>query len=150
VITGDLDEALSLHPELVAYSRYDLQLAPWQALYGAQAILTLRLEDMKADPQGTLDRVAAHLGRPGAFQWRDDLGAQNVSAERIRKFPLYDLLIEHPIAATLRRTLAPRWLRAAIKGRLQMRDRPEPTEASHRRLAKAVAEGAVVWRAAKG
>jgi hypothetical protein len=149
VIAGDLDEALSRHPELIAYSRYDLQLAPWQALYGADAILTLRLEDMNADPQGTLDRVAAHLGRPGAFRWRDDLGAQNVSAERIRKFPLYDLLIEHPVAAALRRTLAPRWLRAAIKGRLQMRERPEPSEASRRRLAEAVGEGAAIWRDAK-
>jgi len=148
VIDGDLDAALDSHPELVAYSRYDLQLEPWRALYGDDAILTLRLEDMKTDPQGVLDRVAAHLGRPGAFRWQTDMGAQNVSAERIRKFPLYALLIEHPAAAALRRTLAPRWLRDAIKRHLQMRERPEPTAASRARLLAAVEDGAVIWRAA--
>jgi hypothetical protein len=148
VISGILDDAVTQNPEIIAYSRYDLQLAPWRALFGDDAILPLRLEDMKTDPQGVFDRVAAHLGRPGAFRWQNDLGAQNVSAERIRKFPLYDLLIEHPVASSLRRTLAPRWLRDAIKRNLQMRQRPELSEASRQRLAEAVADGAVVWRAA--
>ena len=148
VVSGDLDDALERLPEIAAYSRYDEQLAPWRALFGADAVLCLRMEDMKADPQAVLDRVAAHLGRPGAFAWREDLGPQNVSAERIRKFPGYRLLVEHPIAAALRRALVPRGLRDRVKGRLRMRERPEPSDAARARLAGTVAGGVRGWRAA--
>jgi hypothetical protein len=148
VVTGDLDAALARHPEIIAYSRYDEQLVPWRRLFGAKAVLCMRMEDMQADPQAALDRVAAHLGRPGAFAWVEDLGPQNVSAERIRKFPGYDLLVAHPAAAALRRALVPRGLRDAVKARLRMRKRPEPTLEARARLAEAVAGGAAEWLAA--
>jgi hypothetical protein len=144
----DLDHAIDALPEMTAYSRYDEQLAPWRALYGSDAILCLRLEDMKADPQGTLERVAVHLGRPGAFRWVEDMAPQNVSAERIRRFPGYAALVESAPATWLRRNLIPQALRDLIKGRLQMRERPEPTAANRARLAEETVSGKAEWQAA--
>jgi hypothetical protein len=144
----DLDHAIDALPEMTAYSRYDEQLAPWRALYGLDAILCLRLEDMKADPQGTLERVAVHLGRPGAFRWVEDMAPQNVSAERIRRFPGYAALVESAPATWLRRNLIPQALRDLIKGRLQMRERPEPTAANRARLAEETVSGKAEWQAA--
>jgi hypothetical protein len=133
---------------MTAYSRYDEQLAPWRALYGLDAILCLRLEDMKADPQGALERVAVHLRRPGAFRWVEDMAPQNVSAERIRRFPGYAALVESAPATWLRRNLIPQALRDLIKGRLQMRERPEPTAANRARLAEETVSGKAEWQAA--
>jgi hypothetical protein len=144
----DLDKAIDALPEMTAYSRYDEQLAPWRALYGADAILCLRLEDMKADPLGALERVAVHLRRPGAFRWVEDMAPQNVSAERIRRFPGYAALVESAPATWLRRNLIPQALRDLIKGRLQMRERPEPTAANRARLAEETVSGKAEWQAA--
>ncbi|SDX92139.1 Sulfotransferase domain-containing protein [Albimonas donghaensis] len=150
VPAGGIETALETMPELIDYSRYAMQAAPWRARFGDGNLLLLRLEDMNRDPQGTLDRVGAFLGRPGAFRWAEDLGAQNVSAERIRRFPLYDLVIEHPAAAWLRRTLVPQSLRDAVKGRLRMRERPSLDDAARARIEALLAEDIAFWRAAAG
>lgn len=139
VISTPLSEALETHPELIAYSCYAMQIEPWIAAFGRENLLLLGMGDLRRDPQGLLDRVGAFLGREGLV-WRDDLGQMNVSAERIRKFPLHDLLVDHPVAAWLRRRLVPQALRDRIKAARQMTARPDLDAATRARLAAIFAE----------
>ncbi len=133
-ITCGIDEAIEKHPELIAYSRYGYQLAPYIERCGRERILHVEFEAMTAEPDATLKRIAAFLGAEGDVAWRGDLEAQNVSAERIRTFPLKSLIVDNPVATALRRTLAPRGLRDLVKARLQMRDRPRLSDESVRTL----------------
>jgi hypothetical protein len=125
VITCGIDDAIEKHPELVAYSRYAYQLEPWIARFGRERILTIVFEEMTANPDAELKRIAAYLGAKGEVAWRADLEARNVSAERIRKFPGYELIVDNPVATALRRSLIPRTFRNRVKSKLQMRERPE-------------------------
>lgn len=136
VITCPIDEAIDKHPELVAYSRYAFQMAPWVARFGRERILPVVFEEMTANPDAELKRIAAFLGAKGDVQWRDDLEARNVSSERIRKFPGYELIVDNPVATALRRALIPRALRDKVKSNLQMRERPELSPARRDELAE--------------
>lgn len=124
VITQGPEEAIARYPELVAYGRYGMQIAPYVEAYGREAVLLTSLETLRADPQGELTRIAAHLGhdadRWGPVTWREDLGAQNVSAQRIRKLPLHGLLVGNPVATALRRALVPKSVRSRIRDARQM------------------------------
>ena len=133
VVGPDISEALTTHPEIASYGEYARQIAPWVEAYGAEAVLVLTLEGMQADPQGTLDRVAAHLGRPG-LTWRNDLERMNVSAERIRRLPLQGLILDNPVATWLRRTLVPQSFRDRVKAARRMPERPALSEADRARL----------------
>jgi len=124
VITCPIDEAIDAHPELVAYSRYAYQLEPFVARFGKARILPVMFEKMTAAPDAELKRIAAFLGAEGDVAWKRDLDTQNVSSERIRKFPGYSLLVDNPVATFLRRTLVPQRLRDRVKSNLQMRERP--------------------------
>lgn len=139
-LTGDMGAALETHPELVAYSRYAMQIAPWAEAFGAGRIHMVSLEAMQQDPQATLAAVGRFLGLPGVPVWQEDQARVNVSAERIRRFPLYGLVVDNPVAAALRRTLVPRGLRDALKRRLQMRRRPALPDAARRALEALFAE----------
>ncbi len=134
VITCSIEEAIEKHPELIDYSRYGFQLQPFVERFGSERILNVEFERMTAEPQATLERIAAFLGAKGEVRWRDDLEAQNVSAERIRTFPLKSLMVDNPIATALRRTLVPRSVRDRVKSKFQMRDRPELPEKIRRQL----------------
>jgi len=139
VMGDDPVEAFRSHPELTAYSRYSMQLAPFVARYGRESIHLIRLEQMTADPDGTLARVGAFLGREG-LAWNHDLGAQNVSSERVRKLPLQGLIVDNPVATALRRALVPKSLRTWIRKSRQMQDRPELPETLKTELRASFAE----------
>lgn len=117
--------ALERLPAMVDYGRYGWQIAPYIEAYGREAVLLTSLERQKADPDGELARIAAHLGLAGPVAWDHGLGAQNVSAQRMRKFPLHGVLIDNPVARTLRRVLVPKALRRRIRQARQMTDRPQ-------------------------
>ncbi len=134
VIACGIDEAIEKHPELIAYSRFGYQLRPFIERFGRDRILHIEFERMTAEPDATLKRIAAFLGAAGEVRWRDDLEAQNVSAARIRTFPLKSLIVDNPFATALRRTLVPQALRDRVKSGLQMRERPELSEKSRREL----------------
>ncbi|HNR77007.1 MAG TPA: sulfotransferase [Parvularculaceae bacterium] len=125
VIACPIDEAIDKHPELIAYSRYAYQLEPWVRRFGKERILPVMFETMTKEKDAELKRIAAFLGAEGDVAWKEDLEAQNVSAERIRKFPGYSLIVDNPVATFLRRTLVPQRLRDRVKSNLQMRERPE-------------------------
>lgn len=117
--------AFDRHPELVEYGRYAMQIAPFLDAYGRDAVLLTSLERLRADPQGELRRVGIHLGLTHQPAWKEDIAPQNVSANRIRKLPLHDLLVANPVATALRRTLVPKALRRRIREARKFGDRPQ-------------------------
>lgn len=123
VISAPIEAALDLHPELQAYSCYGAQLAPWVEAFGPEAILIANMAELRRDPQGLLDRVGAHLSRDGLI-WEEELARMNVSAERVRRFPLHGLVFANPLATWVRRRFVPQALRDRIKRARQMQDRP--------------------------
>ncbi len=120
-----LDEAIEQHSELAAYSCYARQLTPFIEAFGKEAILLVFFDRLKRDPQGELERVAKFVGYTGTVRWQTDVDRRNVSAERVRRFPLYHLLVEHPLATTLRRGLVPKALRTKVRQMLTLRDAPD-------------------------
>lgn len=124
-MSDNVADAFRLHPELVDYSRFGMQIAPYVEVYGADNILLVSLEQMQVEPQPQLERVAAFLGMSSRPVWHEEQARVNVSADRIRRFPLYGFLVDNPIAEALRRTLVPQSARDWVKGRVQMRKRPE-------------------------
>lgn len=122
---GALETALDQHPELVDYSLYARQLAPYVTHFGVASIRVISLEAMQAEPQRTLEEVCAFLGYADRPVWHESHARENVSAERIRRFPLHRLVFDNPVATALRRALVPQALRDRIKRSRQMRTRPD-------------------------
>lgn len=140
VMSGEIGRAFEIHPELIAYSRYAMQIAPYVQRFGSERILMVSLEHLQQDPQVALARVGDFLGLAQSPVWHEEQARVNVSAERIRRFPLYDLLVESRAATALRRALVPRGLRDAVKNRLRMRQRPVPPDSLIRHLETVFAE----------
>ena len=131
---GPLDAAIDRHPELVDYSLYARQLAPYVARFEADAIHVTSLETMQAAPQRTLEEICAFLGYDRQPVWQTDHGRENASSERIRRFPLHGLIFGNSVATALRRRLVPQGVRDRIKRTRQMRTRPELPIGRRRRL----------------
>ncbi|MEM8561229.1 MAG: sulfotransferase [Pseudomonadota bacterium] len=140
VMSEDLNAAFEHHPELIAYSRYAYQIAPYLDAYGSERILLTSLERLKATPEAELSRICTFIGLEQTSSWQVDRAQENASAERIRRFPLYKLMVESSIATALRRTLVPKSLRELIKQRFQMRHRPQLHEALLEKLQAIFAE----------
>ena len=128
VLSVPLAEALETHGPLVDYGRYGWQVAPFVEVYGAEAILLTSLERMKANPGGELARVAAHIGYTGTVDWTEARETENVSSARSRKLPMHRLLVDNPVATTLRRRLVPKQIRTWVRTQRQYKGRPEIPE----------------------
>ncbi|MEJ1338295.1 MAG: sulfotransferase [Candidatus Sedimenticola sp. (ex Thyasira tokunagai)] len=120
----DIERAVERYPELTTYGQYAMQLEPYFEAFGSDAILPVFFDQLVNNPQSELVRICKFIGYEGEPQWVSDLHPSNVSRERIRRFPLYKLVIESEIAAWLRQTLIPKGLRNAVKSRLRMQHRP--------------------------
>ena len=59
---ADFDQAFREIPSLVHYSRYAMQLEPWRAAFGRDAIQVIRFEQFVRDRQATTAAVCGHLG----------------------------------------------------------------------------------------
>ncbi len=134
VIHCPIDDAIDKHPELISYSRYAMQLAPYIEAFGKEKILLLGFEKLKNQPQQELERVCQFLGYPGTPVWQEQVKQTNVSSQRIRKFPFYRQLVESTLATTLRRILVPQSIRNIVKGRLTMKERPTLSPAKIQQL----------------
>lgn len=130
----DFDTALEVHPELMAYSCYAHQLTPFIEHFGKESILPVFFDRLTAQPLAEFTRVCRFIGYTGNVQWDDSASRQNVSSERTRRLPLHDLLIEHPIAAKLRRWLVPKALRTKVRKSFGAVNPPELTEESRKQL----------------
>ena len=124
-IKVDIDTALRTNPELIEYGRYAYQIQPWIEAFGKENVLILSLEEMKRTPDAVLDEVCRFVGFKGIVSWTQEFAQENVSAERSRPLPLHSLLVDNPIATTLRRALVPKSVRTWIRRRRQMVERPE-------------------------
>lgn len=133
-ISKGINEAIIDNPELINYSLYYTQLSPYIDAYSKSQILLVFFERLKLDPQQELDRICVYLDYQGKMEWCQNLGLSNISSERIRKFPFYDVLIESEIAKHLRRTLIPKSFRKQIKQNFQMKHRPLLDEQTTRHL----------------
>ncbi len=134
VITCGIDEAIANHSELIEYSCYGRQIEPYLSAYGENSVLLVSFDRLKNCPQEELERICQFIGYMKHPEWAGNLAPTNVSRDRIKRFPLYDVLIESPFARILRRTLVPKSWRARIKRRLTMQQRPVPSNDSLRDL----------------
>jgi hypothetical protein len=129
-----IGEALDAYPELINYGRYAYQLEPYLEAFGKNRILPVFFGPLRKNPDRELQRIARHIGYEGTLGWDDTLGAQNVSSERIRRFPGYELLVDSKPMEFLRRRWVPQSLRDAVKSRLRMKERPTLSDADRRRV----------------
>lgn len=129
-----LEEAINRYPELVDYGRYAVQCEPYFEAFGRDAVLPVFFDRLIREPQAELERVCRFIGYQGRSIWAQDLRPSNVSSERIRKFPLYGLLVESGPATWFRRRFIPRGLRDSLKLKLSMEKRPALCEDSRARL----------------
>ena len=128
-----IEEALESYENFVSYSCYEKQIKPWIDAYGADNVLPVFFDRLRAFPQTELERVCKFIGYQGEVRWVESEKADNVSSERVRKFPLYSLLVESK-AATWARSFVPRGLREKAKSRLRMQARPELSDDTVARL----------------
>lgn len=119
-----IDVAIMKHPMLVDYSRYASQLAPYLSFYGHGRILPVFFERLMAQPQQEFERVGRFLGIVSPMRW-DMCEAKNVSSVRQRRGPVINTLLSVPIMQRLRRALLPEAVRAQVRSRWTMRERPQ-------------------------
>lgn len=124
-VGNDVASAFADRPEFISYSRYCDQLAPYLDRFGPDAILLTSLEALKADPQTELTRIGQHIGCKHPLVWQQDIGAQNVSSDRVRPLPFHWLLVRNPVARALRHALIPQALRTRVKASRKLKERPE-------------------------
>jgi hypothetical protein len=63
LIPWNLEESLTLDPELMESSRYATHLKAWRKTFGSQVLATLH-DDIQTDPQGYLNRLVDFIGVP--------------------------------------------------------------------------------------
>ncbi|MEM8536613.1 MAG: sulfotransferase [Pseudomonadota bacterium] len=130
----DLDTAIEKVDEITAFSQYAMQITPFVEAFGADRILLTSLEAFKRDGAGELARIGAFIGLRSPTTWQDALGPQNVSARRVRRIPLQGVLLDNPVAETLRRTLVPKSVRTRIRKARTMNIRPVLQDRTRNRL----------------
>jgi hypothetical protein len=127
IISCDIDQAVSEFTELIEYSCYYKQIRPYIDLFGKNKILLVFFDQLKNNSQSELERICYFLGYDKKPTWHN-FPPQNVSAERIRKFPLYRHLVESSLATLVRRVLIPKVVRNYIKNSLTIKNRPTPSD----------------------
>jgi hypothetical protein len=133
---GDsIAEAVERDASLVDYGRYAMQLRPWLDRFGADRVLLVAYDVLRSRPQEELDRLGRFLGADSPLIWRDDLGARNVSTERIRQGWFRRWFVDPAWATALRRAAVPKALRTRVREGMQMRQRPTLAEGDRARLA---------------
>jgi hypothetical protein len=121
----DPEYAFAQHPELIEYGCYAMQIQPYIDAYGIEDIYLTSLESIRTEPFAELGRIGRFLGLENPAIWQSELPTQNVSAKRIRRFPLHGLLVDNQAARTLRHLLVPKALRTRIREARTIGSRPE-------------------------
>lgn len=120
----DIEQAVTRYTELKSYSQYSKQLAPFIEAWGKDNILPVFFDRLLKHPQSELETIARFIGYTNAVTWQQDMKAENISSERVKRFAGDQLLIRNPVATWLRRHLIPQSFRDRIKNRLRMNQRP--------------------------
>ena len=119
-----IDRALDEGLGLVEYSRYAYQLRPYLDRFGFDNVMPIFFECLRARPQVELERVAKFIGYDRPPRWQAERFFES-SAERLRRSPLRDLLVEARPLAWARRRLVPKSVRTRVRRLWQMKDRPQ-------------------------
>ncbi|MCS6942440.1 MAG: sulfotransferase [Geminocystis sp.] len=127
VINTDINLAIDTHPELIAYSRYSMQIKPYFEAYGKEKVLPVFFERLLKNPQEELERICHFIGYNSRPKWHE-LGAVNDSSQRMRPRAWRDFLVEMPILKTIRKKLIPKQIRDWVKGFWMMKKRPQIKE----------------------
>jgi hypothetical protein len=114
-IVVTIDEAIDLHPELVDYGRYAMQLEPYLDAFGPDRVHPIFFERLVAEPQAELERLCEFLGSRGRPHWDRAMKPKNTTDERMRRSELRDVVVNAPVLAPLRRRLVPRGLTERVK-----------------------------------
>jgi len=133
VLKVPVGKALDEHPALIQFGQYAMQLQPYFDAFGKERVLPVFFDRLRSHPQEELERVCAFIGYDAHPKWKQDMGAKNVSGERMRKSKLRDLLVYAPGVSQLRQRL-PQGLRDRVKKLWTMNRRPTLTEGQTRRL----------------
>lgn len=133
-VGGPIDEAVEMHPALVDYGLYAMQLEPYVERFGWARVLPVFVGRLRRDPQGELERVARFIGLRGQARWDDSLEQQNVSSARLRDSGWRDAVAGLPASRALRRALLPERVRDRLKARWTMDRRPELGDEARRRV----------------
>ena len=134
VITCDINQAIDRYPELINYSCYGVQITPYLEEFGRKAVLPFFFDDLKNNKDKALNKVGEFIGCTKPLIWFDDLALNNVSAQRIRKFYGYGLLVNSKPMAWLRKNLIPQTVRDRVKKQLTMQQRPEISDVQRKRI----------------
>lgn len=134
VIECPIDEAVDRHPELIAYSRYTMQLEPFFESYGRDRVLPVFFDRVRDQPQAELERIARFIGYDRPVRWDDAQAQENASNQRMRKSPLRDALVNLPGVAQVRRGLIPQGVRDRVKQLWMMKQRPQLSEVRRQEL----------------
>ena len=126
-INCDINKAIDRYPELINYSCYGMQMAPFVEAYGEEALMPVFFNDLKFSPQSSLEAIGKFIGvsDSGSLNWDEQSGRDNVSKNRIRRFYGSDLIINSTFMTWLRQTFIPQAVRDRIKGHLTMGHRPQ-------------------------
>jgi hypothetical protein len=114
-ITVGLEDAVELHPELIDYGRYSMQLAPYIEAFGRESVLPVGFGRLVWHSQDELERICRFLGYRGRPLWDASLGPQNVGRERLRRSMVRHVLVQAPILREIRRALLPKSWSESIK-----------------------------------
>ncbi len=133
VYSEPIGRAVDARPELIAYSRYAMQLAPYFEAYGREAVLPVFHERLTAQPEPEFKRICRFMGSAGEAGWDDSLGRVNASSERLRRSAVLSAIMNAPGSRRIRR-LFPQATRDRVKALWQMKDRPRLTPDQERRL----------------
>ncbi len=125
VIHCDIDSAIEKHSELIDYSKYSMQLQRALEFFPKEQFLIVFSERFKSSAQEELELICDFIGYKKRPLWETDISSSNVSSKRVRKFPLYDILIESQLTTFLRRALVPKSIRTKVRNSLTMKHRPE-------------------------
>ncbi len=125
VISVEINQAIHQYPELIDYSRYTIQLKPYFETFGQGRILPVFFERMLTHPQEELERVCRFIGYQGKPIWDNELDAQNVSIDRMRKNELRDFFVETPGFQQLRRWFIPKSFRTWVRSLWTLKKKPE-------------------------
>jgi hypothetical protein len=132
-VDAPIDEAIAMHSDLIAYSKYAMQIRPFLKAYGMDNILLVFFEHLLSDSSTELCRIARFIGYPNEPRWHK-YDASNVSAKRMRQSAWRDAIVWNSVSAWLRRNFVPQSMRDWVKGFWQMKQRPQIGEEMLKKL----------------
>lgn len=133
-ITLDIEAAVDQHPELIAYSRYAMQLNPFFEQFGRERVLPVFFDRLRTYPQSELERICHFIGYDNVPIWDYGDDTHNASAERMQSNIWRDKIVYSPPVSYIRQKWVPKETRDKIKSLWKMKERPELSDGRHHYL----------------